>query len=96
MALFHTSQVKPPPPPPPPPPSATVQPNIWIPADPGTVKLNVDVALPEGFEFVRVGMVARNARGVTIWWARKELAGRPQLSDGDIVWDPNSYSARME
>lgn len=39
---------------------------IWVPPNPGVVKVNVDVAFPEKEDFIRVAMVARDDRGVTI------------------------------
>lgn len=67
-------------------PTATAAlPAIWIPPDPGFVKVNVDVAFPVKADFIRIGMVAKRANGETIWWARKEIVGRPQPSDGEAL-----------
>lgn len=77
LALYQESQIKPPPPEP------EVLPSIWVPPDPGFIKVNVDVAYPENADFIRVGMVAKNEHGVTKWWARKEITGRPPTSDGE-------------
>lgn len=52
---------------------------------PRIIKLNVDVALPEYADFIRVAMVARDARGVTIWWARREVVVHPQPSEGEAI-----------
>lgn len=32
-----------------------------------------------------MGLVARNAQGVTVWWARKDIVGRPQPSEGEAM-----------
>lgn len=60
-------------------------PSIWVPPDPGSSNFNVDVALPENADFIRVAMVARDARGVTIWWARRKVVVRPQPSEGEAI-----------
>lgn len=62
-----------------------VLPSIWKPPDPGFIKVNVDVAFPTNADFIRVAMVARDSRGVTIWWARSEVVGRPQPSEGEAM-----------
>lgn len=79
LALYHEAQIKPPPA------DHVPLPSVWIPPDPGSIKVNVDVAFPEGLDSIRVGMVARNAQGVTIWWARKKIVGRPQPSEGEAM-----------
>lgn len=79
LALYQESQIKPPPPAP------EVLPSIWVPPDPGFIKINVDVAFPKNAYFIRVGMVARNAQGVTIWWARKAIVGQPPTSVGEAM-----------
>lgn len=79
LAVFHASQMKFTP-------VATEGlPSIWVPPHPEWVKINVDVAIPEGVDFIRVWMVAGNASGLTIWWARKEIVGRPQPSEGEVM-----------
>lgn len=40
--------------------------------------------VPIGDYFI-IGMVARNEHGVTIWWARKVVPGRPQPSEGEAT-----------
>lgn len=46
LVVYHTSQLKPTP--------TTTENllNIWIPPDPGCMKINVDVAFPEGVDFI--------------------------------------------
>lgn len=79
LALYQDAQTKPFP-------AVSVPlPSVWVPPDPGSIKVNVDVAFPAGSDFIRVGMVARNAQGVTIWWARKDIIGRPQPSEGEAL-----------
>lgn len=60
-------------------------PTRWSPPGTGIIKINVDVAIPENADFIRIAMVARDARGVTIWWARKEIVGRPHPSEGEAM-----------
>lgn len=69
----------------PPPADSIPLPAIWIPPDPGYIKVNVDVAYPEKAEFIRVAMVARDHRGVTLWWARSEIVGRPKPTEGEAM-----------
>lgn len=76
MESYHSAQIKPPPI------ESMNLPKVWKPPDRGGIKVNVDVAIPNGSDYVRVGLVARNEHGVTIWWARKEMSGRPPPSDG--------------
>lgn len=40
---------------------------------------------PPPSDFIRVGLVARNKHGVTIWWARKEIFGRPNPLEGKAM-----------
>lgn len=61
LACYHSAQVKPPPAFPNP------LPNIWVPPDPGTIKVNVDATLPEKTNFIRVSMIARNSHGNCLW-----------------------------
>lgn len=79
LTLYHEAQVKPIPP------SSTPLLTSWIPPDLGYIKVNADAAFPENSNFFRVGMIARDDRGVTKWWTRKEIQGRPQPTDGEAM-----------
>lgn len=67
------------------PPSPTPLPAIWVPPDPGYIKINIDAAIPENSSFFRIGMIARDDRGVTKWWARKEIQGRPTPTECEAM-----------
>lgn len=57
----------------------------WRPPDPGTIKINVDLALPTGHDFIQIGMVARDSNGRVVWWLVKKVAGRPAPMDGEAM-----------
>lgn len=57
----------------------------WRPPEPGVVKINVDVALPEGHDFFRIGLVARDSTGKVVWWRVKHIKGRPTPMDGEAL-----------
>lgn len=57
----------------------------WHPPEPGITKINVDVALPLGQDFFRVGLVARNSEGQVEWWRVKTITGRPSPLDGEAL-----------
>lgn len=79
ITLYNEAQTKPTP-------SSSVSlPCIWIPPYPGCIKVNVDAAFPENSNFFRISMITLDDRGVTIWWARKEIWGRPQSSNGEAM-----------
>lgn len=79
LAMYMASQTTTPPA------AKEVLPTVWKPPDPYFVKVNVDVAFPANSDCIRVGMVARNARGVTIWWSKREIPSRPQPSEGEAL-----------
>lgn len=79
LARYHSAQVKPPPS------QATPLPDVWVPPDPGVIKINVDAAFPDSSTYFRVSMVARNSQGVCLWWACKEFPGRPTPSEGEAM-----------
>lgn len=58
---------------------------VWIPPTANRIKINVDAALPSNSENFRVSMVARNAQGVTQWWSRKEMVGRPNPTEAEAL-----------
>lgn len=45
----------------------------------------MDVAYPENADFIRIAMVARDARGVTIWLAQSEIVRCPQPLEGEAL-----------
>lgn len=65
--------------------SSPTPPQIWVPPDPGLIKINVDAAFPNAANFFRISLVARNSDGVCLRWIRKELEGRPLPSEGEAV-----------
>lgn len=57
----------------------------WRPPEPGVVKINVDVALPAGRDFFRIGLIARDSDGNVVWWQVKKMDGRPTPVDGEAM-----------
>lgn len=58
---------------------------IWRPPDPWVIKINVDVALPGGHDFFRIGLVARDSTRTVVWWRVKLITGRPSPVDGEAM-----------
>lgn len=57
----------------------------WCSPPPGHIKVNVDVAIPKGKDFFRVGLVARDSDGTVIWWKIIQFPGRPSPLDGEAL-----------
>lgn len=60
-------------------------PHQWSPPASGMLKLNVDVAFPEGVDWYRASMVAQNEKGECVWWCRREVVGRPSPMVGEAM-----------
>lgn len=57
----------------------------WRPPNPGIIKINVDLALPCGQAFFRIGLVARDSSGGCVWWVSKQFSRRPAPVDGEAM-----------
>lgn len=57
----------------------------WTPPKEGTIKINVDVALPENADCFWTSLVARNSSGDCVWWRRQIFSGRPSPTGGGAL-----------
>ncbi|XP_012845905.1 PREDICTED: uncharacterized protein LOC105965904 [Erythranthe guttata] len=55
----------------------------WIPPPDGTIKVNFDAALPPSLPHYRVAMVARDFKGIAIWWSVDMFLGTVQAVEGE-------------
>lgn len=62
-----------------------VRPETWSPPKEDFIKINVDVALPEGVDFYRISFIARNSTGECLWWQRRICSGRPSPADSEAM-----------
>lgn len=60
-------------------------PPVWTPPSSGFLKLNADVAIPDGADSYRISMVAHNEWNACVWWFGRELVGRPPPSVGEAM-----------